>query len=207
MAINERAYLEALRAHAADTRSLLSNDRKKEREYLVVRGALRMLGVVFGDAEIEANPEENSDVDVFFRTARFQVKDITGRRGDYWKAIEARLQAAQSIEQVGEPGTPSDPVPLDAAIKGITKALGQKEYSDRSDLDALVYVDLKTKFLRPTILPTALPEELSQQGWRSVSMLFPPYAIVVSAAANAPDFLRERAGRLFENWVDGLFDS
>jgi hypothetical protein len=45
---------------------------------MVVRALLRCLGVAFEDAAIKAGPEE--PVDVAFRAARFQIRDLIGDR-------------------------------------------------------------------------------------------------------------------------------
>ena len=38
--------------------------------------------------------------------------------------------------------------------------------------------------------------ELHRQGWRSVSIVFPPYGVVLSASEGTPDFLKGRVGRV-----------
>lgn len=49
---------------------------------------------------------------------------------------------------------------------------------------------------------------LQTQGWRSVSMLFVPYGVVLLAAPTAPAIIRAKAGRVLNEWpgLDGLFD-
>lgn len=55
------------------------------------------------------------------------------------------------------------------------------------DLDALVYVDLPDAFLVANS-PIADTAELQRQGWRSVSLLFGPYGVVLFSNNRAPDF-------------------
>jgi hypothetical protein len=64
-------------------------------------------------------------------------------------------------------------------------------------LDALVSVDEPWSLLAP---PSQAPEvaALSWQGWRSVSVLCPPYGMVLYAASGAPAFLRLVTGSLFQ---------
>ena len=127
---------------------------------------------------------------------------------------EARTTLEGSEDHRGNRGAvrPTAPVSLDATTKGIAAALGAKLYGDRSKLDALVYVDLETRYIfRPlTDIRFEAPGELVMQGWRSVTMLFLPYAAVLTASADAPDFLRERAGRLYietdARILEGLFE-
>jgi hypothetical protein len=46
------------------------------------------------------------------------------------------------------------------------------------------------------------------QGWRSVSILFPPYGVVLLAEDTAPDFLGEVVGKVRKSWrkADGSFE-
>jgi len=69
------------------------------------------------------------------------------------------------------------------------------------DLDALIYVDLTDTFLEAG---SAVPDttELESQGWRSVSLLLTPYAVVLFARNGAPSFLRDAAGETHMKWVD-----
>ena len=45
-------------------------------------------------------------------------------------------------------------------------------------------------------------EDLEAQGWRSVSMVFIPYAVVMTANSTAPDFLRKRVGQIANAWPE-----
>lgn len=65
----------------------------------------------------------------------------------------------------------------------------------RAALDILLYVNLKGRFLdRQSPVPDTAAIE--QMGIRSVCVLLPPYAWVVTAMASAPAFLRERIGSI-----------
>jgi hypothetical protein len=76
-----------------------------------------------------------------------------------------------------------------------------------ADLDALMYVDIPDTFLEAH---SAVPEtaQLQDQGWRSVSVLFVPYGIVLFANHRAPAFLRAATGRTHMQWqsIDTLFE-
>jgi Putative endonuclease, protein of unknown function (DUF1780) len=83
----------------------------------------------------------------------------------------------------------------------VVAALGQKKQARlarRTHLDALVYVNLRDRHLDrvPTVLDDVTAVE--RLGWRSVSALWPPLAIVFCAATTAPAFLREHAGRVVQ---------
>lgn len=68
-------------------------------------------------------------------------------------------------------------------------------------------MNLRYRFLEIT---SAFPDlsALTIQNWRSVSLLFPPYSIVLYVNPNAPDFLKAMGGIVLQNWKepDGLFD-
>ena len=59
---NDDTYLASLRTHAVETRILLSNPMKPERERMVVRAFLRCLGISFTEDEIVSGNDEPVDV-------------------------------------------------------------------------------------------------------------------------------------------------
>lgn len=78
-------------------------------------------------------------------------------------------------------------------------------------LDALIYVDLENRHLGP-LEPGLDPEAadiLRRQGWRSVSMLFLPYAAVLSVTPVAPGILKDKFGLVVNQWPnpEGWFDA
>lgn len=205
----ERAYLQNIHADAADTLQYLTDKCKPERERAVVRAFLRCIGVTFVESEIVAPSSE--PVDVSFHDARFQVREILQqgrRRGDEWK-LKARAQSMNDAIVTWNPPTPMSAEDLTLEV---TQALDEKAQkygrSQCSRLDALVYVNLTlTNVLRPD---TALGNTagLAAQAWRSVSLVFPPYGIVLSATCDAPGFLQQLIGRVRMEWsnVNELFD-
>ena len=205
MCQTEIEYLEQLRKHATDTRSFLSNKMKPERERSVCRAFLRLIGIVFEEYELIAPTSEPADV--AFRDARFQVRDLLEpdrRRGDDWKEKEKKYSEAGSLRQSVIPYSPATPIELHALIREIEKALApkaQKYGSGCADVDALVYVDLKHKFLGvDSKMPST--DQLEAQGWRSVSLLFLPYAVVLFAKPAAPGLLKRLAPGQYMIWQD-----
>jgi hypothetical protein len=69
MSSNGDTYLASLRTHAAETRALLSNPMKPERERMVMRAHPRCLGIPFTEEEIASSNDE--PMDVLFGDARF----------------------------------------------------------------------------------------------------------------------------------------
>lgn len=120
MARDDDNYLDTLRKDAADARILMSNQRKPERERMVVRALLRCLGVAFEDTEIAAGTEE--PVDVAFRAGRFQIRDIVGdrKRGKEWAQREKHYRDAKTVSDVMTAFAPSTAIPLDRAAESPT---------------------------------------------------------------------------------------
>lgn len=204
-------YLEKLRAHAAQTRTFLSNEKRTERERSVCRVFLRTLGVSFNDNEIIASTVE--PVDVKFRDARFQLRDLLlGRKpGDDWKEIEKQYKEAQHLADLFKPYSPPVPVNLESLMSEVTAALSGKatRYGiGCNELDALVYLNLKDTFLKADS-PVPNADALQRQGWRSVSLLCPPCGAVLFAKGDAPSFLQNAAGTTSMKCVnpDELFDA
>ena len=215
MPSDKHAYIVKLQEHAAEARALLSNSQKPQRERMVVRAFLRCLGISFTENEIVASKEE--PVDVLFRSARFQVRDCVGdrKRGLEWIRRQRLYKAAREMADVIGPYRPSKPMPLREAAQTVVDSLTVKaaHYGavNCATLDALIYIDLRNRHLWPLqpSLESEMLTALNQQGWRSVSMLFVPYAAVVSAKADAPAFLKEKVGTVLNQWPhpDGWFDA
>lgn len=89
-------------------------------------------------------------------------------------------------------------MPVEELLKEVATALEKKSRKtvNRAALDALVYMNLRGRHLYPVPAVIVDPGAIAELGWRSVSVLSPPFAAVVFAAPSAPAFLRERAGRV-----------
>ncbi|MHC4120660.1 MAG: DUF1780 domain-containing protein [Planctomycetota bacterium] len=205
MRSTDKKCLNKLAKHAAETRSFLSNKMKPERERAVCRAFLRSIGVSFSETELAAPTEE--PVDVAFRMARFQIRDLLEpdrKRGDDWKDKEQKYSDACSIDELKEPDSPSIAFDLNKLVPEISGALlgkAQKYGLGCNDIDALVYVDLKDRHLEQSSEMQNLGPMISQ-GWRSVSFLFPPFGVVLFANSAAPEFLRDAASRPHARWED-----
>lgn len=214
MAFSDNAFLAKLREHADRARRLFSNPQKPQRERMVVRAFLRSIGEAFEDSEIIASGDE--PIDVRFRSAEFQVMEIVGdrRRGLDWRRRQDKYRDAQHVADVLEPYTPSVPMSVDDATQLVADRLSAKaaRYGAAAcaRLDALVYINLQNQHLWP--LESSgngrAAAVLQTQGWRSVSMLFVPYGVVLLAALTAPAAIRAHAGQVLNEWLglDGQFD-
>ncbi len=205
-------YLEKLRKHASDTRTFLSNNMKPERERSVCRAFLRTIGLPFQEQELVAPTDEPADV--AFRTARFQIREILEpdrRRGDDWRGKEKKYSEAKSLDDVMEHNSPPASVSLFELVPEIVDALSEKAQkygTGCNDIDALVYVNLGNRFLAPNSDMPNL-DELRSQGWRSVSVVFPPYGVILFARSAAPDFLSTLKPGQYIGWrdIDSLFEA
>ncbi len=209
-----REYRQKLQAHAEYAISYLSDSNRSGRERAVCRAFLRCLGVAFMESEIAAPASEPADVS--FREAMFQIREIVApgsRRHQEWKLRRIRAIRARSMDDVTIPWSPPTPMSFSDLTRMVTDAFEQKsrKYGKAQclALDALVYADLtRARFLLPD---TELRDisRLEEQGWRSVSVLFPPYGIVLCATRDAPSFLKSFVGSPQYQWRDlhELFDA
>lgn len=212
--------LDKLRKHADDTLRLWSNAQKPERERMVCRAFLRCLGVPFSEEELRIDSGE--PVDVSFLSAQFQITEVLDKgrkRTDEWRDRKRRYQDARSLTDLVEPVTSPDnpslcPISYREILGFLLERLSQKAQryggANCAKLDVLVCVGLKGRYLWPLDITLQLREvrELQMQRWRSVSMLFIPYSVVVFAREGAPEFLQTVQGQVLRKWPrpDGWFD-
>jgi len=211
----DRKYLQKLRNHARDTRTFLSNKMKSERERAVCRAFLRTIGISFEESEIIAPSTEPADVS--FRTARFQIRDLLEpdrKRGDDWKKREQKYLSAKSLDDVMVPFSLPIPLGFDRLVPELEIGLSAKAQKYKrthkdgcTEIDALVYVDLEDRFLAVNSIMPDL-EGLKSQGWRSVSLLFSPFGVVLCTSPTAPEFLKAIPSGPRMEWkkIDTLFE-
>jgi len=181
-----------------------SEDPRTEREKAPVREFLRYLGVGFTEEELVV-PLKHDDVDVRFREARFQNVERTvaaRRRHEEVRQFAERVRTAREVAARGVPRGDSVPMRARELLREVHKALGNKSRKtvNRAALDALVYVNLRGRHLYPA--PDVFEEDaraVADLGWRSVSVLWPPYAVVISAKSAAPKFLRVKTGQIIRH--------
>ena len=190
----DRVYLEALRIEAGESIQFFSNKMKPDRELSTCVAFLRCIGIDFDSQEILSCKSE--PVDVCFREARFQVREVLDegrRRHDELKAARDRLFAAESLSHLVEPYRPPTPLRYSEVVEILVEVLKEKAArygrAQCAQLDALVYINLRQRTLDAnSVFPSV--SDLCSQGWRSVSFVMPMYARVVCAEDSAPDFLR-----------------
>jgi hypothetical protein len=184
---------------------------QQEQEKRTTRGFLRALGIAFLEEELQCGREE--PVDICFRDARFQITeklDLARRRNLEWKEEAERRHIATSLGQLAEANPLSRPMEPRIAVKLVLEAVTKKWKRYRTsceDLDALVYLNLKSRYLCPTS-PWPEVTDFREQGWRSVSLLMDWNGAVLFARTTAPEFLRSAVGQTRRQWnlPDGMFD-
>jgi hypothetical protein len=178
-------------------RVVLPQRMKSQQDRAVVRALLRVLGVTFTDAEIIA--PVTAPVDVRFRHAQFHLRALGDPlRGWAWPAQDTRVPQTQTPATRGNLRPTVGERERAVRIAHVTAALAEHAawYGARCiGLDVVVTVEGNHAVLTPPAQARE-SEALAQQGWRSVSVVCPPYGMVLAATSGAPAFLRLVTGRL-----------
>lgn len=171
-----------------------SNREKLNREKWVVRRLLHALKVEFYEEEMTGADEP---VDVSFRDARFQVKEIFDegrRRTDEFKN---KLEIVESANDYRELLEHYDPIDISfTEVVRLSYARAQdlllSKYGPRESMgiDLLCYFNwIDHHVVRPV---DVIIEEI---GFRSLSVVSNNYCAIAYASASAPAFIRDNVGR------------
>jgi hypothetical protein len=181
-------------------RLLLAHRLKPARDRAIVRTFLQTLSITFAEAKIVAPVE--APIDVQFRQAQFHLREL---RGHLWgrdiPEHDIRVHQSCALPDAGPQGGQAAGTALAVLVSHLTAALAEHAtwYGARCvGLDALVSVERCSGIL---VQPAQPPEvrSVTVQGWRSVSVVCPPYGIVLYTADSAPAFLRQVRGRLLRH--------
>ena len=193
--LSEAEILAEMKRYWADTHQFYSRQGKEDRERWVVEEFLNCLSVSFATDELHPHPQ-HSQVDIEFRQARFQVKEIPNpnfRRGDEIKSTYRRVMEAKTLQDTVGPGFVYEVPPVVSGYdlvrdKARDLAFEEKYMDCKTNLDLLFYITRT----RASIVETndVKVEEMSSLGWRSVSCLMGSRALVLYATLEAPAFLR-----------------
>jgi hypothetical protein len=183
----------------AQARVLLAHKKKPERDRAVIRAFLRALGVAWTEAELAAPVE--APIDVRFGEAQFHLRELRehprGRDGYEPAEVHQRRACAHG----GAPHDRTEGRQGAVLLPYVTAVLAPHAawYGARcTGLDALVCVDTCPCVLAPLALGTGVAA-LPRQGWRSVSVWWPPAGLVLYAARGAPAFLRVETSTRFRH--------
>jgi hypothetical protein len=197
MPVTEAEDRATVRQDRIQPRLLLAHRLKPARDRAIVRTFLHTLSLAFAEAELVTSVE--APIDVQFRQAQFHLRELrahTWGRND--TAHDIRIPQPRALPDGGQRGDQAVGMELAVLISRLTTTLAEHAawYGARCvGLDALVSVEM----CHGVLVQPAQPAEvgaLLMQGWRSVSVVCPPYGMVLYAAASAPAFLRLVSGRL-----------
>lgn len=195
--MDDREVLDRLLKTAWDNVRYFSNANKNERERWVVSKFLSILNVEYREQEIRSL-DQHSKVDVCFRDASFQIKELTDpdlQRGKMYKDAYASIKAAKSLDQVSLIGEVRDAPPIanmhELVLEKAKELAGNESYStSKGQLDLLIYVTRTRASLIQ--IEEITDEAFSGLGWRSVSCVNEKQGVVLFSSPFAPDFLREK---------------
>lgn len=195
--MDDREILDRLLKTAWDDVKYFSNANKNERERWVVSKFLSILNVEYREQEIRSL-DQHSKVDVCFRDASFQIKELTDpdlRRGKMYKDAYASIKAAKSLDQVSLIADVRDVPPIanmhELVLEKAKELAGNESYStSKGQLDLLIYVTRTRASLIQ--IEEITDEAFSGLGWRSVSCVNEKQAVVLFSSPFVPDFLREK---------------
>jgi hypothetical protein len=199
--MDDMELLKHLKESAKDDFDYFSNPNKPLRERWVASEFISKINIVCKDDEF-GSPEQDSKIDVTFRDAKFQIKEITDetlRRGKILKGEYESLEKANSLD---DPMFESDAEDIPPVSNMYDLVLQKTEYlsnlpkyiKEKRELDLLIYVTRT----RATLIQEGEIDsnEFLNLGWRSVSCLNSKQAMVLFSSQNAPDFLQQALGTI-----------
>jgi len=194
-----KKYINELINEKNEAVDFYSPKRKKDRELWVVEEFLKNLGINFSKTELKYNLEE--PIDVIFRDANFQIKEIQEKGRKRHKEFKNDLKKLQCTKRLSELFKPTDfpQMTLQEIVNRMKEEL-QSYIIDPTEVektDILFYENLKhgggiSNFVY------ALPDEW--KNWRSVSMVWNGgLCLIFCARENAPDFIKLNVGKIIQN--------
>ena len=141
--MDSKDFIERVRRAREEEVRFFSNPNREERERWVVREFLRTLLISLSDDELHS-PKQSDDVDVVFRDANFQVKELPEancRRSSEVRAALERAETATQPMELYEPLVAEEFIWVDA-YPFIQQYARDRRYTpaSRAMLDLLVYV-------------------------------------------------------------------
>jgi len=189
--MTEQEIIDSVRQARKEEVRFFSSTAKPERERWVVREFLTWLGLGFSSEEVQS-PPEGDPVDVSFRSASFQIKEIcdpTERRHGRLKKSLWRAEQAITARDLFGSAEGRDIVFIDV-VDLLIEVAASSNFSPRvkDDLDLLFYVTRPhASFYEPCEVAS---DKLRSFGWRSISCLFGQKPLLLLATDSSPPFLR-----------------
>lgn len=208
----EGQLLASMKREWVDMADLFGNRGASRRERWVVGEFLNVRGIAFTEDEVKSRPQDDP-VDIDFREAAFQVKEIVAsgsrRTGEIMK-IARRVAAARTLEETLAPPTPTDTPDIadgnDVVLEEARELAQDRRYATtKAGIDLLFYMT-RARTSLPRFQPSRV-RDLELLGWRSISVLMTDYATVLQTAAGAPRFLVTGDSRSKESPKAGLAET
>lgn len=193
--MDDKEWLSNYKAKTEEDRHFFSNKGQAIKERWVTSEFLKKLSIAFDQNEL-ISPEQSSKIDVIFRSAHFQVKEICNpgtRITAYVNMTFKDAEQASTIQDLKYPTIGEDIPPVariyDLVVEEAKKQSQNKQYFDiKNSLDLILHV---TRTGASLIKPHEIQREnFSTLGWRSICYLGGSQAIVLHHSENSPDFLK-----------------
>jgi len=195
--MNDDEILKDMKKSAWEDVQYFSNANKEVRERWVVSEFLSVLGIDYHEAEI-VSLEQDNKVDVAFRKAKFQIKELPSpnfRRGKIYKDVFNSIKTAASLDEVslvsGADDVPPTAIMYELILEKASELANSEKYMVlKSEIDLLIYVTHTRASLIQ--LHELKREKFSALGWRSISCVNSKQAVVLHSLHTAPKFMVER---------------
>jgi len=202
--MEDEELLAHLTKSAKENFELFTNSSKEKRERWVVEEFLSISRIRFAKNELHS-PEQESKVDVYFRDAKFQIKEITDpnfKRGKFYKDEYHSYKNASSINGVSFVSEGHDSPKItnmyDLVLEQAKKLADDARYKGlKGKLDLMIYVTRPRSSLIQSSEING--NDYLSMGWRSVSCLNSKQAVVLFSSKDAPDFLKNISGKINKN--------
>jgi putative endonuclease (uncharacterized protein DUF1780) len=199
-----KEILENLRNAAWKELKFWSNAGKEEREQWVVSEFLDTIKIDHSIDEVESL-EQSSKIDVVFRDANFQVKEIPNPGTLKSRRPKEEYNAFKAVDKLEDyvfPAIAEDsPTPArmyDLVLEKATElAIGEKYRLEKNNIDLLFYITRTRASLLK--LEGIVVADFSNLGWRSISCVNSEQAAVLYTKPDAPEFIRALSGCVVES--------
>lgn len=205
--MDEKKLFDEYKNIAIQDHEYFSNKNKPQREKYCVELLLSYLCTEYNSIELEMPPQE-SKVDIEFRDASFQVKEIVDehfRRGEMYRRNRKAYEEADSFKNIvwnlSVNNIPSMAKMYDLVLNLAKTTSEERKYSElKGQLDLLIYVTRsRASLFKESDIDL---EKFSDLGWRSVSCVNEKQAVIFYLSESAPKFMRGKEGIIFERDIN-----
>ncbi|MGH8123546.1 MAG: DUF1780 domain-containing protein [Rudaea sp.] len=190
--MTDEMFLDDRRQAIKEAIAFYSPSNKQKRERWVASKFLTNLNIPLTSNEVRSNEEDPPDV--FFRDARFEIKEILDpgrRRHDEYKRAYQKALLATKPSELFELRQPQDITPMQIGAlvhKELSKLSTTYDRALVSTIDLLFYVNFQGLWIKPGEMPDV--GQFANFGWRSISALEGNEALVFWTTADAPKYLK-----------------